>query len=99
MTKDIIHLTLAEPPEILFCAVDIKSYDEVYRRGLNRLKTPFIELFTSETDARNSFGKRRLSSLIAIVAKTMADDGYRFYHAETGEWLTDEVPSKYIRLQ
>ena len=98
MKNDLCHLTLEKPPVILFYAVPIEDSDKVYKRGLNRLKNPFIEMYETRQEARGTI-RNKIPSLFAILSGAMAEDGYKFFYAETGEWLTDEVPSKYLLLQ
>lgn len=99
LKSDLVHITLAEPPEILFYAVDVNLSDKVFKQGLNRSKSPFIEMYETEGEAYNAIPRNKIPSLFAIVSRAMAEDGYKFYHAETGEWLADEIPKRYIRLQ
>lgn len=96
MKSDLCHLTLQKPPEFLFCAVNAEESFKVFRTGLNRLKNPFIESFTTERDARRSI--KGHTDAFVVLSGLMAEDGYKFYHAETGEWLTDEIPSRYLRF-
>ena len=97
MRKDLCHLTVQKPPEFLFVAVDMSKSDDAFKHGLKRLKKPFIEMYEKEHNARLAFRKGHPSMFI-VLAEVMAEDGFTFYHAETGEWLTDEIPSKYLRL-
>lgn len=97
--NDLCHLTLKKPPEILFFATNADLCDQVYKQGLKRQNSPFIEVYATYDEARRKFGRRKLPSMFAIVARVMAEDGYTFCQAETGEWLVDEIPPRYIRLQ
>lgn len=97
MKKDLCHLSIAEPPEFLFCTVKASSFDNIFRQGLKRKKKPFIEMYeTADSARRNRNVKNHI--VFAILSNVMREDGHIFYHAETGEWLTDEIPSRYIRL-
>ena len=98
MTEDLVHLSLQKPPEFLFFAIGDDSVDDAMRHGLNRLKTPFIEMYEEKETARRKLRKPTIF-LVAVLARWMAEDGYFFSHAETGEWLTEEIPPKYLRLQ
>ena len=98
MRKDQCHLTLAEPPEILFCTVKESSFDKVFKQGLNRKEKAFIWMYETADEARRNRDNKKAYFLFAIIAHVMYEDGYQFSHADTGEWLTDEIPSRYIRL-
>lgn len=96
--KDLTHITLQKPPEFLFCAVEGDSVDDAFKCGLNRLKMPFIVAYESDYDAKREIPLEKSPASFVILSGLMAEDGYRFMLAETGEWLTDEVPAKYLRF-
>ena len=98
MNHVITHLTLSEPPEFLFKTVREEFIDKTYKHGLKRERSLFVDTYASEKQSRRGFGKRTVYTFV-IMARLMADDGYRFFHAETGEWLIDEVPAKYLRFK
>ena len=97
MRKDLCHLSVQNPPEFLFVAVNAELSDKVFERGLKRRKMPFIEMYETEHEARRAIRNGR-PSMFTILARVMAEDGYRFCVSETGEWLTDEIPARYLRL-
>lgn len=90
-------LIAQKPPEFLFVAVTVEESNFAFRNGLNRLKKPFIKLYESEREARKNF-KKGFPSMFTILAEVMAEDGYVFYKAETGEWMTESIPKKYLRI-
>ena len=92
------HITLQKPPEFLFCAVEGDSFDDAFRHGLKRLKMPFIVIYESDADARRIIPLKKHPVSFVVMSGLMAEDGYHFMLAETGEWLTDEVPAKYLRF-
>ena len=98
MFDDITHLSLQKPPEFLFRAVNGDSVDETLRHGLNRLKMPFIVMYASEMEAVRKIPYKKNPSLFVIMSRLMEEDGYHFAKAESGEWIVDEVPSKYLRI-
>ena len=95
--EDLVHLTLAEPPEFLYFAVDISLFDIIMKHGLNRLKMPFIELSENEYEAKRKT-KVKVPYSFTVLAEYMRRDGFVFCKTDSGEWLTDDIPSKYIRL-
>lgn len=97
MKSNLCHLSMQKPPEFLFCAVKVEKSYEVFRSGLKRLKDPFVEVYASEAEARQAI-KGNHPSLFTVLSGVMNEEGYDFYHAETGEWLADEIPARYLRL-
>ena len=96
--ENLTHLALRKPPEFLFCAVEGEFVDRTFKRGLNRLKMPFIVLCTSQTDAMRRIPLKKHPTLFVVMSGLMHEDGYSFAQAETGEWVTETIPSKYLRI-
>ena len=96
MKADLVHLSLKKPPEFLFGGVSVRIFDRTVRQGLKRNTEPFVMLYEDAKEIPR--GRVRKMSFVVLTG-VMAEDGYRFAHADTGEWVTDEVPSKYIRLK
>ena len=97
MKSNLCHLSLQKPPEFLFCAMKAEKSYEAFRGGLKRPEMSFIEMYASETDARRAT-KDVHPSVLVVLSGVMDEEGYLFYHAETGEWLADEIPARYLRL-
>lgn len=93
--ESLTHITLQKPPEFLFYATDEHSVDQLMRNGFNGL----LWLYEDEQDARRSVRRVFPYFIIIVLSEVMAEDGYSFFHADSGEWLTDHVPIKYLRLQ
>lgn len=91
-------MTIAEPPEFLFKAVDMELSDIIFRRGLNRLKMPFIDMYETDTLARRAYTKKKTPYIFAIRSRAMYEDGFKFYLLETGTWGTDDIPQRYLLL-
>ena len=92
------ELTPVTPPEFLYFATDGDSFDEAFKCGLNGKRGKLITLYDSEDKARKEVKKRQLCFLFTIIAEVMADQGYKFYRSESGDWLTEKVPSRYMRI-
>ena len=97
--ENLCHFKLEKPPEFLFYATNAYLSDKVFRQGLKPQNSPFVEVYDSIDKAKRTIDRKAQKATFVIIARTMADDGYRFCHAETGEWLVDEIPSRYILLQ
>ena len=89
----------AEPPEILFCAVETSKCERTYRQGLNRSKMASVALYDNPESARRSLGRKSNVSVFAIVARVMVEDGFVFYRSPENLWHTTEIPPKYLRFQ
>ena len=98
MDEGIIHLSLQKPPEFLFYATDQYSIDKIMRKGLNRKMAPLTMIYETIDEATRQV-KKHLPFVVAILSEVMAEDGYKFSRMETGEWVANEIPPKYIRLQ
>ena len=97
--ENLCHLRLAEPPEFLYFAMDGDSSHKAFMHGLKRKGEPFVTLYGNEALARKDLRRLPYVTLFAVVARVMSEDGYKFALADSGEWVIDEVPPKYLRLQ
>ena len=87
-----------EPPELLYHGTVERFLDSIRREGLVRGKRHHVHLSADrETAAR--VGQRRGRPVVLVVeAGRMHRDGHAFYRSENGVWLTEAVPTEYLRV-
>lgn len=95
-----VDLQLKEtvPPDVLYHGTVGASLTAIFDGGLKKMDRHAVHLSTSlETAAK--VGSRRGSPIILTVdAAKMVQDGFTFYVSDNGVWLTDHVPSQYIKV-
>ena len=87
-----------EPPLRLLHGTALKYIDSIRNYGLKSKSRQYVHL-TEDKDLAIMTGSRHgLPVLLVIDSYAMSNDGYDFYRASDGTWLTNNVPLKYIQL-
>ncbi|MCK5021540.1 MAG: RNA 2'-phosphotransferase [Candidatus Peribacteraceae bacterium] len=93
-----IELPPIEPPYYLYHGTATHFINSIISDGLKSMNRQHVHL-SYEPDTAIDVGRRHgAPKVLTISAKKMFEDGYEFYCAENGVWLTEEVPFKYISL-
>lgn len=91
-----LGLDPATPPYVLYHGTARANLDSIFATGLNPGTRRQVHLSTSE-DTALKVGSRHGSALVLTVdTKRMSEDGFAFFRADNGVWLTDIVPAIYI---
>ncbi|PAC29034.1 RNA 2'-phosphotransferase [Flectobacillus sp. BAB-3569] len=86
------------PPNILYHGTVEKNLDSIFEKGLSKMNRHHVHL-SADTETAQKVGMRHGKPIIlTIESKQMYDQGYVFYLSENQVWLTDSVPSEFIRL-
>nr|BFE61814.1 RNA 2'-phosphotransferase [Dactylosporangium thailandense] len=93
-----LGLAEAEPPEVLFHGTGAAALASIQATGLNRGGRHHVHLSPDTATARR-VGARRGGAIVilTVLAGEMARAGHVFYRSDNGVWLTDTVPSEFIR--
>ncbi|MDH0612219.1 MULTISPECIES: RNA 2'-phosphotransferase [unclassified Agrobacterium] len=85
-----------EPPPQLFHGTATRFLESIMREGLRPGSRQQVHLSEDRTTA-HSVGQRHGKPAVLVVdAGRMFSEGHRFYQADNGVWLTDEVPTAYL---
>jgi putative RNA 2'-phosphotransferase len=85
-----------QPPDILFHGTAARFLDSIRREGLKPGSRHHVHLSADAQTAR-VVGQRYGSPVVLTVnAKSMLAQGFVFYQAENGVWLTDRVPPQHL---
>jgi len=86
------------PPVILYHGTVDKFFDSIKKQGLTKQKRHHVHL-SKDKETAISVGSRRGKAIVLEVdCKKMLADGFDFFLSDNGVYLTDEVPSKYIKI-
>ena len=92
-----LELPTSEPPEKLYHGTATKYLNKIYVEGLQSMNRQFVHL-SNDIETAITVAKRHGKPYIfEIEAKRMYDDGYTFYLSQNNVWLTDNVPTRYMR--
>ena len=93
-----LALQTQTPPDILYHGTVEKNLDSIFEKGLSKMNRHHVHL-SADTETAQKVGMRHGKPIIlTIESKKMYDQGYVFYLSENQVWLTDSVPSEFIRL-
>lgn len=93
-----INLDLPEgtPPETLWHGTARSNLDSIFSTGLNAGNRQFVHL-SSDVDTAKMVGARHGKPVVLkVLACQMWDEGYAFYQADNGVWLTAHAPVQFL---
>ena len=89
----------ADPPEILFHGTAPSSVASIMRQGLLPMGRKTVHLSTDVETARlvgSRHGGR--ATILVVDAGRAANDGVAFYRGNDDTWLSETIPSEYLRV-
>lgn len=88
------------PPDILYHGTVRRFLESIMTEGLKPMSRQYVHL-SADVETAFQVGKRRDSNpaILKIDAKSAAENGIIFYHANEKVWLCDSVPAEYISVQ
>jgi putative RNA 2'-phosphotransferase len=85
------------PPEVLYHGTATRFREPILSSGLIKMSRQHVHL-SAELATAVAVGKRHGSPMVfAVDTMSMSRDGFVFFRAANGVWLTDHVPSRYLR--
>lgn len=72
--------------------------DGILAQGLRKMQRHHVHLSESEAVARSVGARYGKPVLLRVEAKSMLQDGFKFYRSANNVWLVDNVPVKYMKL-
>ncbi|MBB6462216.1 RNA 2'-phosphotransferase [Flammeovirga kamogawensis] len=88
-----------KPPEILFHGTGEQSKQSILKKGLIRKARQHVHLSSDITTAKMVGQRHGKPFIFKVAALEMYNDNFAFFISENGVWLTDNVPSKYLRTE
>lgn len=86
-----------KPPAILFHGTCDRFVDSILKTGLEKRGRQHVHL-SSDLDTSITVGQRHGKPFVfKVFAEQMYNDDFEFFISENGVWLTDNVPTKYLR--
>lgn len=89
--------TSQKPPEILFHGTGEKSVQSILDTGLEKRSRQHVHLSSDLATAINVGQRHGKPYIFKVLAEQMYNDNFQFFISENGVWLTDNVPSKYLK--
>lgn len=85
-----------EPPAILYHGTAMRFLDAILKAGINPQSRQYVHL-SSQVETATDVGQRHGKPIVLrIDAGAMHNQGYQFYRADNGVWLTERVPGEFL---
>jgi putative RNA 2'-phosphotransferase len=85
-----------EPPAVLYHGTATRFLDSILKVGLQPQSRQQVHLSTTEETARNVGQRHGKAVVLKIEALLMYQQGFKFFKADNGVWLTDHVPPEFL---
>ncbi|MEQ5206067.1 RNA 2'-phosphotransferase [Proteus sp. fly-1067] len=97
--KTTVDYQAITPPKILYHGTATRFIDSIFNQGLIPNGRQYVHLSQDHKTAVN-VGNRHGKAVVLIVdSEKMFSDGFEFYQADNGVWLTLSVPVKYLKIE
>jgi putative RNA 2'-phosphotransferase len=91
-----LQLKPVTPPEFLYHGTATRFLDSILKEGLKPQQRQYVHL-SKDIETATAVGQRYGKPVILkIKAQLMYEQGFTFYLAENGVWLTDSVPPTFL---
>ncbi|WP_248742293.1 MULTISPECIES: RNA 2'-phosphotransferase [unclassified Pseudomonas] len=85
-----------QPPETLYHGTATRFMDSINEQGLIPGSRHHVHL-SQDTATASAVGQRYGTVVILqVAARQMQEQGFKFYQAENGVWLTERVPAEFL---
>lgn len=92
-----LELMEQQPPELLYHGTSSKYVPSIMEQGLIPKSRQYVHLSNNTFTAYKVGQRHGGTTVIFVVAAQLAyEQGYKFYQAENGVWLTDKIPKGFI---
>jgi putative RNA 2'-phosphotransferase len=93
-----LQLEAVKPPEFLYHGTVAKFIDSIKNTGLQKRSRQHVHL-SEDLETATKVGSRRGEAIILVIkSHEMFEKEFEFYCSENGVWLTNNVPSKFIKF-
>lgn len=93
-----LGLQKIEPPEFLFHGTAKRNLVAIRHQGITKGNRQYVHLSADENTALETGRRHGYAVVLTVQTGRMSMDGFAFYRAENGVWLTEHVPAEYFNL-
>lgn len=87
------------PPAVLYHGTATRFLKSIGQQGLIPGQRHHVHLSENRETAVEVGRRYGVPAILTVKAQAMHMQGFKFYQADNGVWLTDSVPAVYIALQ
>lgn len=85
------------PPAVLYHGTATRFHEPILASGLIKMSRQHVHL-SVDVETAVAVGKRHGKPVVFVIdTMSMSRDGFAFYRAANGVWLTGHVPPQYLR--
>lgn len=84
-------------PAVLYHGSAVQFEEAIAREGLRPMSRLLVHLSKDAATARSVGSRHGRPVIYAVDAGKMEEDGFSFYQARNGVWLTEAVPPRYLK--
>lgn len=92
-----LKLEPRDPPDTLFHGTAKRFLQSILGEGLLKRSRQHVHLSLNVETALNVGTRHGSPVILEVDTLRMKKDGYKFYLSDNGVWLTDRVPSEYLK--
>jgi len=92
-----LGLTPTAPPEYLFHGTATRFWKSIQQDGLKKMNRQHVHLSKDEKTAAKVGVRHGKLKILTVDSKSMAKAGHLFYVSKNGVWLTEYVPSEFLK--
>lgn len=93
-----LELEAKPPPTVLFHGTVERFLASIMAEGLIKGKRHHVHLSKDIETARKVGARRGKPVILEVASGTMHERGHEFYESVNGVWLTDTVPTEYLKV-
>jgi putative RNA 2'-phosphotransferase len=93
-----LGLAAKEPPPVLYHGTATRFVESILSDGLKPQTRQQVHLSLDEATARRVGQRHGKPVIFNVDAARMHAEGFKFYLADNGVWLTDQVPPPFLTL-
>lgn len=86
------------PPDVLYHGTSTNSLHAITTEGIKPMTRQYVHLSPTVELATKVGGRHGEPIVLSIDTASMLRDGYKFYQATNGVWLTDYISPMYITV-
>jgi putative RNA 2'-phosphotransferase len=93
-----ISYTEKEPPEFLYHGTATRFMESIRKEGLRPGSRHYVHLSPDIRTATTVGQRHGKPVVLTVVAHAMHEQGYRFFQADNGVWLTEKIPPDFLSV-
>ena len=91
-----ISYPIKAPPEFLYHGTATRFVDSIRQEGLRPGSRQYVHLSPDRESAVGVGRRHGKPVVLTVAAGAMHQQGYRFFQADNGVWLTERIPPDFL---